>query len=311
MAGTHGESRMSARCMAVVGTALSAALALSGCVAAVVPLAAAGAIARSKPVSHKDRTPAPPPSSRVPIFAPGTEPPPSVAGNAALSTTQPSVATLAPLPVASPAVVAVAPPQPPLLRLALAPSKASPTSDFAGFASYAIAHAADAPGDARLAALVDPKSLTDRPHRLGCGAKPAAVAIDLDPASGTFDPADPPSPAPGLAEELARMRGAGVVIFWKSALGFDRADKVYTVLRAVGLDPDRTDRLLLARGRDGSKDARLIAAARDWCFVALAGDRKSDFLEALDYLRDPEGPIAQAVQPLYGAGWFLTPTPID
>lgn len=277
------------------------ALALSGCVAAVAPLAAAGAIARNKGVSHRAETPAPPPSSRVAIFAPGTAPPPSVAGNAALSAARPAAATPDASPVPAPALVPALAASPP----------GSPASAFAGFASYAIAHAGDPPGDARLAAVVDPKSLTEMPRRLGCGTRPPAVAIDLDPAGGTFDPADPPSPAPGLAEELARLRGAGIVIFWKSALGFDRADKVYTVLRAVGLDPDRTDRLLLARGRDGSKDARLIAAARDWCFVALAGDRKSDFLEALDYLRDPNGPIAQAVQPLYGAGWFLTPTPID
>lgn len=357
--------------------AASAALALSGCVAAVVPMAAAGAIAKSKS-TPRDRTPAPPPSARVAVFAPGTGQA-SVTGNAALATTRPTVpvtfvshpvVTRPPAPVPTRAAAAIAPaprpaavaptaaptpkaeptrvaitatpaPRPPKIAptaasappsLAVTPPAAAavtpppgsgqlapglvqplalPRSDYAGFARFAIAHAADAPGDTRLSTLVDPTTLSVRPERLGCGAKPPAVAIDLDPGDQTFDPADPPSPAPGLAEQLARLRSAGLVIFWKSGLTVDKADKIYTVLRAVGLDPDRTDRLLLARNRGDSKDARLVAAARDWCFVAVAGDRKGDFLEALDYLRDPSGPIATAVGPLYGAGWFLTPTPID
>jgi hypothetical protein len=74
---------------------------------------------------------------------------------------------------------------------------------------------------------------------------------------------------------------------------------------------DGTDRVLLARKADEAKQARRLSAARDWCFIALAGDRASDFEEAIDYLRDPDGPIARAMDPLRGAGWFIAPNPID
>jgi hypothetical protein len=187
---------------------------------------------------------------------------------------------------------------------------AAPATPLDSFVAYAGAQAALPAGTARESVLVDPASLMAGPRRLPCGDQPAAVVIDLDPGTQVFDPNDAPNPAPGLAEALARMRAAGLTVFWKSSLPVARADAVYTVLRAVGLDPDRTDRLLLARSADDRKEPRLIDAARDWCFVAAAGDRRGDFLEALDYLRNPADPIASAVEPLLGKGWFLMPTPI-
>ncbi len=330
--------------------ACTAALALSGCVAAVIPLAAAGAIGTSKGIPARDRTPAPPPSLRVPVFAGESGTQTTILGNSALDATpakagpvlaatplpdppratptfvfprpkigarvQSNAAVISPTPAvaqptpalttASVAVVqtAVAPPS------AIGPAALGTAGGYGNFARYALAHAADIPGEARYSQLIDPDTLTDHPQRLSCGDKPPAVAIDLDPGERTFDPADPPSPVPGLAEALAQLRAAGVVVFWKSSLNVSQADKIYTVLRAVGLDPDRTDRLLLTRKRDERKEMRLLAAAGEWCFIAMAGDRKGDFLEALDYLRDPDGPVAQAFKPRYGDGWFLTPTPI-
>ena len=43
---------------------------------------------------------------------------------------------------------------------------------------------------------------------------------------------------------------------------------------------------------------------------AIAGDRKADFDEVFDYLRNPDGPVAIALEQFIGAGWFLAPPPI-
>ncbi|WP_423141238.1 hypothetical protein ACOYW6_10380 [Parablastomonas sp. CN1-191] len=197
------------------------------------------------------------------------------------------------------------------LKALPAPTSAAAASPIGAFAAYALAQAALPEGTARDSVVIDPTSVMAGPRRLPCAAQPPAVVLDLDPATGTFDPNDAPTPAPGLIDALGKLRAAGLTVFWKSALPVARADAVYTVLRAVGLDPDRTDRLLLVRGGDDTKEARLVDAARDWCFVAAAGDRRGDFLEALDYLRNPADPIATTVEPLIGNGWFVTPTPID
>jgi predicted secreted acid phosphatase len=158
--------------------------------------------------------------------------------------------------------------------------------------------------------LIDPETLISGPRRLACAAQPLAVAINLDPGTGKLDLDDPPAAAPGLAEALSAIRAAGVRVFWTSALPVDKADRVYAILRATGLDLDGTDRLLLARKASETVQQRRQAAARDWCFVALAGDRPGDFEEALDFLRDPDGPTARAMQPLAGSGWFIIPDPI-
>lgn len=188
---------------------------------------------------------------------------------------------------------------------------ASPAA-FEAFANFAVAEAEKSDFIVnRLSVLIDVESLFSTPHRMTCGNRPNAVAIDLDPGKGVFNPDDPPSPAPGLAQALTRIRSAGITVFWTSALRDEQSEKVYTVIRAAGLDDAGADQVLLVRKTDLSKQARRMAAARDWCFVALAGDAKGDFEEALDYLREPEGPIAQTLEPMFGAGWFRTPNPID
>jgi predicted secreted acid phosphatase len=143
-----------------------------------------------------------------------------------------------------------------------------------------------------------------------CDKQPPAVLIDLDPDKGTFDLDDPPAAAPGLSEQLAALRAAGIVVLWQASLPAAQSERLYSTLAATGLDLDRTDRLLLLRKTGERKQARRQAAARDWCILAIAGDSKGDFEEAFLYLRDPNGAIAQALGSNLGDGWFLTPQPI-
>lgn len=258
---------------------------LGGCVAAAIPVLAGGVLADSR--------------LRQPAAAePAAAPSPEVTVEAAASPAEP------PATSQSPVMASVVPPD-------AAPVQ-SAGEGFAAFARYAISKAPPAPpGEPRLSAFLDQASIGAEPRRMPCGDQPPAVVIDLDPAGGAFDPEDPPSPAPGLAEQLAAIRAAGVTVMWSASVAVSEADKVYTVLQASALDPDRTDRLLLLRRAGDRKQERRIAAARDWCVIALAGDARGDFDELYDYLVDPSGSVAEALAPNFGAGWFLAPPPIE
>ncbi len=269
---------------------------LGGCVAAAIPVLAGGVLVKK---GGKDRDQAaavaPSPAPQVTVLGPDT--PASLATRVGAPVmAAPAVAAL---PVAAPAVVA--------------PAVAAPVggNPYAAFARYAVARTLAVPVGERRSALVDQETLTGTPALAMCEGEPFAVVVDLDPGERPFDPANPPLPAAGLAEQLAAIRGAGLTVLWAASAPVDQAQQVYTVLRAAGLDPDRTDRLLLPRNAEERKQTRRLAAARDWCVVAVAGDRKGDFDEVLDYLQDPEGPIARTLTPTFGNGWFLVPTPIE
>lgn len=185
-------------------------------------------------------------------------------------------------------------------------------SAYAAFTRYALANALPmAPGEARRSALLDQDSLTTEPALADCADQPLAVMVDLDPGAEPFDLGNPPLPAAGLAENLSALRRAGINVLWSASLPASSADQLYNVLVATGLAPDRSDHLLLLRGNGERKQSRRFDAAEDWCVLAIAGDRKADFDEAFDYLRDPESPVARTLDSYLGAGWFLAPPPID
>ncbi|MGH6785787.1 MAG: hypothetical protein ACREBO_03070, partial [Novosphingobium sp.] len=215
---------------------LASVLLLGGCVAALAPVLAGGAmLGRDK----KQPEPAAPPS---PAPALAALPPGAV---------QARVEAPLAAPVETPATTTGNP--------------------YAAFARYAVTQTLVRPVPAeRRSALVDQDSLTGAPALATCDGAPLAVVVDLDPGERAFDPADAPLPAAGLAEQLAAIRGAGLTVLWAASAPVDQAQQVYTVLRAAGLDPDRTDRLLLARNAEERKQTRRLAAARDWCVVAIA-----------------------------------------
>lgn len=293
---------------ALLACAAALPLLAGGCAAALVPVVAGGLVVRQQtggsdhdkaPVEKTGGAPAAelasslapaPEAERVPVFAPGTAP------RASLGGTGLTPAPAAPAPAPSPA----------------AAEPAQGSDPYAAFASYAVQKAAPPPaGSPRYSALVDQESLIATPRVSQCGNQPPAVIVDLDPGNAAFDLEDPPLAAPGLAQRLAAIRAGGVTVLWLASVSAVSAEKLYTVLRASGLDPQRTDRLLLLKDADDRKQQRRLRAAQDWCVIAIAGDRRSDFDEVFDYLRDPQGPIARALEPNIGAGWFLAPPPID
>ena len=158
----------------------------------------------------------------------------------------------------------------------------------------------------RSALLASPGTLA--PETRECSVHPAAVLIDLDPGTGVFDPATATHADPELAGTLAGLRAEGVAIAWASANTADRAGAVRRALVASGLDPAGRDELALLRYPEERKQTRREDFAKAFCVVAIAGDARTDFDELFQYVRNPT--LAAPLDALIGNGWFLIPQPL-
>ncbi len=240
--------------------------------------------------------------------------PVAVAAPAPTPAPEPVALALAPVltPAAAPSTELVAAPAPRPANGARVMMPAEPipvaarSAGYLGLTSYALSRASSPLADAVLD-VIDPNDPLSAPRRAQCGKLQPAVLIDLDPELEVFNPAAA-APQPGLAEALSALRAAGITVMWTSALQVEQAEKVAAALARTGLDPSKTDRLLLLKGPGDRKQARRLSAARNWCVVAMAGDRRGDFDEAFDYLKDPDTQIP--ADRLFGNGWFLAPAPL-
>lgn len=242
------------------------------------------------------------PSQPAPVVAPAPQPVALVAA--------PGEAKIEPAPAPPTELVAAPAPRPATgARIAMPAAPipvAARSAGYLGLTSYALSRASSPMADAVLD-VIDPNDPLSAPRRAQCGKLQPAVLIDLDPELNVFDPTAA-APQPGLAEALTALRAAGITVMWTSALQVEQAEKVAAALARTGLDPSKTDRLLLLKGPGDRKQARRLSAARNWCVVAMAGDRRGDFDEAFDYLKDPDTQIP--ADRLFGNGWFLAPAPL-
>jgi hypothetical protein len=188
--------------------------------------------------------------------------------------------------------------------------------DYAPFARFAtdLQRQREA-GEAITSAVLVRNFAIERPDYVECGAQPPAVIVDLDPANGGPDPqlfvAAPDkiiNPSLGLAARLADLREAGVAILWLTDHPADVVPAIADTLRATGLDPENADRIHAAQPGGGRKQERRINLASAWCILAIAGDAKSDAEEAYDYLRSPDA--ALMIDQRWQDGWFLVPPPL-
>ena len=179
---------------------------------------------------------------------------------------------------------------------------------FSGMFEYVAAQADKDPvSDPRQSALLAaPGSLT--PDRSDCGIRPPAVVFDLDPPGALLNPAAAVKADPELAQMLREFRSRDITIFWLSALTPLNAGAMRSRLIVSGLDPAGSDGLLLMRHIDDRKQTRRHDVSKTHCVVAIAGDARSDFDELFDYLMDPSA--ALPIEALLDAGWFLTPPPL-
>ena len=65
--------------------------------------------------------------------------------------------------------------------------------------------------------------------------------------------------------------------------------------------------MLLIRNDEDRKQTLRQEANLDVCVIAIAGDRRGDFDELFDYLRNPAS--ALGFEGMIGTGWFITPVP--
>jgi hypothetical protein len=268
---------------------LLSAASLCGCVAAAaIPVLAGGSMLRSDAVAGsatETRT-----TAQQPVTGNGSEP--ATGGQPALVRVD---MTSLPPPTAQDVRAA-----------AVQRIEARSFDDFYG---YALAQASLDPLEApmRSALLTNPGSL--EPIRHMCGARAPVVLVDLDPEGTLFDPAAVGNGSAALGEVLAVLRSRGIAIAWVSALGEEAEPAIRNRLARERLDPQGADRLLLVSEDNASKQQSRIALAATHCPIAIAGDARDDFDELFAYLKNPDA--ALALNEMFGAGWFLTPNPID
>lgn len=250
--------------------------AISGCVAAIIPLYAGAALVK---------TTATPDTSSPPAEAkPGP-----VAANAAVASERSDVK------IVPTSLTSLPPPG------QLATGTANPV--VAKFQTYALAQAELPPGTGKRVSAIVSDAADLRLMRRPCTLQPAAVFVDLDPGRGTFDPLAPGRADPSLGPALTALRGRGVEVVWFSRLGDSFVSAARTALADGGLDAAGRDEIVLMRDLDERKQTRRDDVARRFCPIAILGDERADFDELYLYLKNADA--ALALDGMLGKGWFM------
>lgn len=263
-----------------LGLAMLLAGTLSGCIAAAIPVLAGGAIAGSSVRGGGEKAPARAEKSSVPRpeASRAAVTPNPIAPNPRAIAAETSVATVAPAPV-------------------------GPTP-YDAFIAFALAEARPyLPNETRRSTvLANPDALS--PETRPCHTQPPAVMIDLDPQGDVLDPEAVDRIAVELAPALSRLRAKGLTIVWLSGAERSRSEAIRHLLARTMLDPSGRDVLALPAPSERKQGLRR-RLGKEFCVEAIAGDRRADFDELYDFLRDEN--TALALEPLIGKGWFLVP----
>jgi 5'-nucleotidase (lipoprotein e(P4) family) len=186
-----------------------------------------------------------------------------------------------------------------------------------------------------------PGSTLDNPKFEQCGKRPNAVVLDVDETvlqnlgyeadaaqrGSGFDAArwsrweetglTQVLSVPGAAEALAAARREGFTVIFNSNRSAATAAQTAAALNHAGLGPAVLGDTLWLRGQGepSGKDARRAQISERYCIVAMAGDQLGDFS---DLFNAPELGVqarrssagASLIAPLWGAGWFMLPNPV-
>jgi hypothetical protein len=277
--------------------AAATALMLQGCVAAVVPVVAAGAIGKNQIDRAKKRARA---AEESAYARPIQSPEQSIA-----ATIEPEIISQDPPPLNND--------DEPKSLTALDRIDASDiNSPYLPFVRYAIGQSQKRRDGLPLksAVLVEQVSLSD-PKTVACNDKPLAVIIDLDHAAGVADSAEGIKSVNGFIELMALLRESGITIGWISEWSGKTAVAHFAgqMKNADGFSAIVAgDKFLHARSSKQRKQELRWTLARDYCVIAVAGDRNGDFDELFDYLRNAD--YAIQLEMFMGNGWFRLPDPV-
>lgn len=249
--------------------------ATSGCIAAAIPLAAGGLVAKRMTSGEHGGTPTPARVAKAPA---------PVAQASAASDVKVTRLALAELPPPDPVTV---------------PGNPAITA----FRTYALAETEKTPSPGRRPSALLSRASDLRADRATCTASSLAVFVDLDPGRGTFDPLAPGEPDLAMAAALSDLRSRGVEVVWFSRLGTGFEDATRAALATSGLDPARQDRLVMLGSLEERKQSRRDEIAKTVCPIALMGDERADFDELYLYLKQPDAAVA--LDAMIGRGWFL------
>lgn len=184
-------------------------------------------------------------------------------------------------------------------------------------------------GEPLQSVVLMPGTTLDAPRYSTCDGKPLAVVFDLDESADKA--ADPSAPwrrwkgdgtdavtaTPGAVEGIDAARREGVAVIFTTRRSPESAPGVTGLLDQLGFgrfEPGRT--LILtgdAEASKGDEQVRQVIAA-GYCVVGLVGDSLNDFSKLFEAASDPGKRQTAAtetmVAPLWGAGWFILPNPV-
>lgn len=307
----------------------------SGCVAAAVPVLAAGAIGKKQFFGKKDEDL--PSATPAAAAAAGAQ-----AAPAGIPATDaiPSTAPTAP-PAPQPGTV------PPGMQYLYGSGEASAVSiqAYLSLTDFLVARGGDfAVGHPISSVVLAPDATLDAPKFLKCGPRQRpAVVLDIDETallnlgyeaddsqrSGAYDQkrwdrweasgVTAVDAVPGVLDALRAARASGIEVVFNSNRASANAAATIDALTLAGLGPVVHFQNLWLKGDDATggsgKDARRWAISAKYCVIAMVGDQLGDFTDLFNLPgTTPAQRRAQTNSPklrmLWGHGWFVLPNPV-
>jgi 5'-nucleotidase (lipoprotein e(P4) family) len=322
----------------------SVAWTMSGCVAAIVPVAAAAMMGK-KQLEH-NRAPDLPGAAQA-TATPSTAVAPTAA--AAPLPSPPQAVAAAPTPMAQATPTPAAAPAPagitPGMQFLYGSGEGAALSvqAYRGLIDMMIARSSDrAVGLKVWSAVLTPDATLAAPKFESCDDKPLAVVLDVDETSllnlgyeadeaqrsGSYDPArwdrwektgvHAVAATPGIIEAAKIAKTSGVTMVYNSNRLATNVAETAAALDGAGLGPVAHLKNLWLQGDAGTgpgKDARRHAIAAKYCVIAMVGDQLGDFSDLFNTpAMTPAARRAaidgEALRTIWGHGWFILPNPV-
>jgi 5'-nucleotidase (lipoprotein e(P4) family) len=310
---------------------------LTGCIAAAIPLIAAGAMGKKQLDRNRDDDL---PSSKRAAVAVAPTPPQATPVGIPAAEAIPATAPTVPPPAAPGSV-------PPGMQYLYGSGEASALSvqAYLGLTDFLVGRAADfAVGHPVSSVVLAPDATLANPKFVKCTEKQQpAVVLDIDETAlmnlgyeaddsqrtGAYDQnrwdrwettgIGAVDPVPGALEAIRAARQAGIVVVFNSNRSSDTASSTVSALTLAGLGPVNHNTTLWLKGDAGTKgsgkDGRRWAIAAKYCVIAMVGDQLGDFSDLfnsadLSIAARRAATNSPRLRMLWGHGWFVLPNPV-